>query len=342
MRYPSLFLLCFLIFLQTWAQTPTIKILESGKKVSIRGLSVVNDNIIWASGSGGSVARSTDGGNTFSWMKIPGYEKNDFRDIEAFDSNTAIIMGITTPAVILKTKDGGKNWKKVFEDTAKGAFLDAMDFFDVNHGIVIGDPIKNQTLYSVFTLNNGDTWTLSDQNIGNENKYIMNVGEAFFASSGTNIKMIDADLRNVIFASGGKSANLFYKGNKDSLPIMQGKESTGANSIAVYRNKKAIVVGGDFAKDTISSNNCVLINVNKKSGFIIPKTPPHGYRSCVIYLDEKDLLTCGTSGIDISKDGGMNWQLISKDSYLVCQKAKKGNAVFLAGGNGRIAKLVYP
>src|SRR6478735_11591504 len=94
------FVLCLIISVFATAQQPTIKILESGKRISIRGLSVVSDKVIWASGSGGNVARSTDGGNTFTWMKVPGYEKNDFRDIEAFDENTAIIMGITTPAVI--------------------------------------------------------------------------------------------------------------------------------------------------------------------------------------------------------------------------------------------------
>ena len=336
-------LACFLVMLTLAnAQQPTIKILESGKKVSIRGLSVVNDNVIWASGSGGSVARSINGGNTFTWMKVPGYEKTDFRDIEAFDANTAIIMAITEPAVILKTKDGGLNWKKVFEDTTKGAFLDAMDFADENHGMVIGDPLS-KSCYMVTTATKGDSWLIMDGSPGNTNPFAdMKEGEAFFASSGTNIKMLDLSFSHTVFASGGKKSGLFFNGHRDSLPIMQGKESTGANSIAVYKNKKGIIVGGDFTKDTISHNNCVLVSFSKGNAKMsIPQTPPHGYRSCVIYLDEKNLLTCGTSGIDVSEDGGMNWQLISKDSFHVCQKAKKGKAVFLAGGNGRIAKLIH-
>jgi hypothetical protein len=50
-----LFSFCTILFISATAQ-PTIKILESGKRVSIRGLSVVNDDVIWASGSAGSVA----------------------------------------------------------------------------------------------------------------------------------------------------------------------------------------------------------------------------------------------------------------------------------------------
>ncbi len=320
------------------AQQPTIKILESGKRISIRGLSVVTDKIIWASGSGGSVARSVDGGNTFTWMKVPGYEKNDFRDIEAFDENTAIIMGITTPAVVLKTKDGGANWTKVFEDTTKGAFFDAMDFVDSKNGTLIGDPIA-EYMFIAETYDGGETW----KPFHKLEKIPMHAkDEAFFASSGTNLKMIRSG--GTFIASGGKEANIYSVNDisDQPIPIMKGATSTGANSIDYFESKKkGIIVGGDFAKDTISNNNCALFKYEKeKFIFTIPQTPPHGYRSCVIYMDEKNLITCGTSGIDISIDGGNNWELISKESYHVCQKAKKGNAVFLAGSNGRIAKLV--
>ncbi len=327
----------------TSAQQPTIKILQSGKKISIRGLSVVNDDVIWASGSGGSVARSTDGGETFTWMKVPGYEKRDFRDIEAFDANTAIIMGVAEPAIILKTKDGGMSWTKVLEDTTKGMFLDAMDFYDSENGMVIGDPIKDY-IYSAFTYDGGENWSASHKL---DKVPVSDTGEAFFASSGTNIKMLPNG--TIFVVSGGKASNIYdWLGlSNQPLPLLKGKNSTGANSIDFFEStQKGIIVGGDFTKDTINSGNCILFTYDKDSKkpfrFTEPQTVPHGYRSCVIYLDKTNLLTCGTSGIDISKDGGMNWELISKESFHVCQKAKKGKAVFLAGGNGRIAKLVYP
>ena len=340
---PLLVIICAFYIVQLSAQQPTIKILESGKRVSIRGLSVVDDDIIWASGSSGSVARSTDGGNTFTWIKVSGYEKTDFRDIEAFDKDTAIIMGITTPAVILKTVNGGMSWKKVFEDTAKAAFLDAMDFHHGAMGIAFGDPLTNNKWYTVITFSHGNTWSKSDL----PDLPDLYPGEAFFASSGTNIRFRKEG--SMVAGTGGKKSRWFSwnfnsKKNRivDSVPIMQGGTSTGSNSIDVWKNK-AVIVGGDFSKDTISSNNCVLVSFEKKYAKMrIPQTPPHGYRSCVIYLDENNLLTCGTSGIDISKDGGMNWLLISKESFHVCQKAKKGSAVFLAGSNGKIAKLITP
>ena len=331
MKIKIILLISIIINLKTSAQE--IHVLTSGKKISIRGLSVVDDNILWASGSNGTVARSTNGGKTFQWLVIKDFEKRDFRDIEAFDSNTAIIMAVAEPAIILKTKDGGETWKEVFRDTTKGMFLDAMDFVGSN-GVVIGDPVNNK-IFMAYTNDFGDSW----KNSPIVNNIKIEEGEAFFASSGTNIKLWNDKFP--IFVSGGKKSSLYFSSTSHhTLPIIQGQESTGANSIAIFPGKssKAIVVGGDFAKDTGTTNNCTLVTLMPFQ-FQQPQTPPHGYRSCVEYISENKLIACGTSGVDISNDGGMNWQLISKESFHVCQKAKKSMSVFLAGSNGKIAKL---
>ncbi len=315
-----------------------ISILTSGTKTSIRGLSVVSDKIIWASGSNGTVAKSIDGGKTWQWITVKNFEKRDFRDIEAFDKNTAIIMAISEPANILKTTDGGKTWKTVFTDSTKGMFLDAMEFWNRDSGIVLGDPI-NGKFFIARSFDGGNNW----QKIPVDKLPTADSGEACFASSGTNVRKLDR--QEACFISGGLRSRLFIRDQKIDLPIIQGKQTTGANSVAVSDNKKLkgghhiIVVGGDFSNDTSSEKNCAITNDACKT-WIVPLTPPHGYRSCVEFIAQQKLICCGTSGVDISNDSGMNWQLISKESFHVCRKAKKGKTVFLAGGNGKIAKLV--
>ena len=323
----------FILFNSTLLFAQQIKILTEKNKISLRGLSVVNDTVCWASGSKGTVVRTTDGGKNFEWMTVKNYEQRDFRDIEAFDSNTAVIMAVAEPAIILKTKDGGKNWYKVFEDSTKGMFLDAMDF-DGKNGVVIGDPIGNHAFFAM-TYNQGENWI----NCGTrEMRNTTATGEAFFAASGTNIKYFyfHEDWPSLYYVSGGLQANCWVLFDKKRLPIIQGKETTGANSIDIFKNK-GMIVGGDFANDKDTTQNCVLVDFKPTIKFYHPQTPPHGYRSCVIYVNEKTLLTCGTSGVDISRDGGMNWQLISTESFHVVQKAKHGTAIFMAGANGRIA-----
>src|ERR1700730_1385901 len=48
-----------------------------------RGLSVGGD-VVWASGTGGVFVKTSDGGTTWLVGHVPGAEKLDFRDVEAF------------------------------------------------------------------------------------------------------------------------------------------------------------------------------------------------------------------------------------------------------------------
>lgn len=320
------------------AAQPHIEQLTSGTKTSLRGLSVVSDKVVWVSGSNGQVGRSIDGGKTWTWITVPEYEKRDFRDIEAFDKNTAIIMGIAAPAVILKTTDGGKSWRLVYQNETKGMFLDAMEFWNIRSGIVVGDPIDGR-FFIARTFDGGDSW----HEIPTRYMPQANSGEGCFASSGTNIRYLDRV--SACFVSGGPVSRIFIRDSAIALPILQGKESTGANSVAVKDNRQEhggnhlIVVGGDFANDTLKEKNCFLSNDGGKT-WIPPSTPPHGYRSCVEFIGGNTVLCCGTSGVDLSIDDGAHWQLISTAGFHVCRIAKKGKTVFLAGSGGRIAKLI--
>ncbi|WP_147313948.1 WD40/YVTN/BNR-like repeat-containing protein [Deminuibacter soli] len=321
------------------AQQP-VQLLDSAHKTSLRGLSVVNDSVFWASGSNGMVARSTDGGKHIQWIQVPGFEKRDFRDIEALNDKIAVIMAVAEPAVLLQTTDGGSSWTKVFEDTAKGMFLDAMAFSpDGRRGFVIGDPLQNNRPYLAATEDGGYSWfkvnTIADKQLP-----LLSTGEAFFASSGTNLCFMQQKL---VFVTGGIKSRIVLYNNlrNDSLPIMQGQTSTGANSIAsAASGNYAVVVGGDFAKDTIAHDNCVLVKLTGKGfSFNKPVTSPHGYRSCVIFTGKHSLVTCGTSGVDVSGDDGSNWQLLTRQGFHVVQQARNGHRVYFAGSNGRIAVM---
>ncbi len=322
------------------AQEPVVEVLTSGSKTSLRGLSVVNDNVIWVSGSNGTVGKSTNAGKNWKWIKVNGFEKTDFRDIEAFDANTAVIMGIGDPAYILKTSDGGESWRVVYENKAKGMFLDAMDFANNQRGIVIGDPI-NGKIFIATTENSGNTWEEIEQQ---PNMPTADSGEAFFAASGSNVKLFTNDEYYIV--SGGTRSRLITNSSAVHLPIVQGKESTGANSIDIYDNgmpkrpgQRMVIVGGDFA-DSTATKNCLYTNNGGKT-WLVPETPPHGYRSSVEYLSKKDILATGPNGVDYSSDGGKNWKWISKDGFHVCRIARIGTAIFLAGSNGKIGRIVW-
>lgn len=311
----------------------TVQPLTSGTQSSMRGLSVVDDKTVWVSGSNGTVGVSLDSGNNWKWITVKGFEKTDFRDIEAFDSKTAIIMAVDSPAYILKTIDAGENWKVVFEDHTKGMFLDAMEFWDEKTGIVIGDPI-NGKFFIARTYDSGNTWRPTASIF----RPVADSGEACFASSGTNVRALNKS--EAVFITGGQKSNMIIRSTKTIIPIIQGKESTGTNSIAVRNSHIMMMVGGDFMQRDSTDKNCVFTNDGGKT-WIKPTVPPHGYRSCVEWLADKTWITCGLNGVDYTTDEGKTFTWISKDGYHVCRKAKKGTAVYFAGGGGRIGRLKW-
>ncbi len=315
-----------------------IEILHDSLPVSLRGLSVVNDNIVWVSGNKGTVGKSTDGGKTWSWTKIPGYENRDFRDIEGFDQNTAVIIAIAEPAQILRTTDGGITWNLVYENKLKGMFLDAMDFADDHHGTVVGDAVTEK-FFIAHTSDGGKSWKEYEE------KYTAaDTAEGCFASSGTNVRL--AGERNYFFVSGGMKSRLVSNNGSYEIPFDNSKSSTGANSLAIRKSSGNkidlwIAVGGDFTADSLRDRNCFISKDGGKS-WISPRISPSGYRSCVEFISGTKLVTCGLNGVDHSEDEGNTWKKISSDSFHACRKAKKGDAVFFSGNNGRIGKLKNP
>ncbi len=334
--YKIVFLL--LLANQLLAQN-SIKILTEKKGVSIRGLSVPSEHIIWVSGSKGSVAKSMNGGATFEWMQVKGYEQRDFRSIHAWNEKEAIIVAIASPAVILKTFDGGNNWNLVTEILDSNMFLDAIHFKDSLYGWIVGDPI-DKNIFLLHTKDKGQTWQEVGIDYFKEN---VNDGEAFFASSSTNMKHTKEAL---FMVSGGMSSRLWINGSPTNIPILQGAKSTGANSIAISPDEnKIIIVGGDFVNDTLKKNNflCLIKKKNKNNQvewqLANKYQNPNGYRSCVEFVDNNIVIACGTSGVDISKNGGQNWNLISNQSFHVVQHQPGRKGAYFAGSGGRIGYL---
>jgi hypothetical protein len=141
------------------------------------------------------------------------------------------------------------------------------------------------------------------------------------------------------------------------IPILQGDKSSGANSMAISPSGYyIIIVGGNFMKDTSRLQNAVGLKLMeernskpqklslRKSKIVIDKSIgyPNGYRSGVVYVTNSILIACGTKGVDISKNKGKSWELISTESFHVVRKQPNTKAVFLAGAGGRIGYYNIP
>ena len=131
--------------------------LDSGVSASFRGLSVVNNSVVWVSGTGGTVLRTIDNGENWKNVSVPEMENTDFRDIHGFNKNIAIVMGIDSPARFFKTIDGGKSWDLVHFDDREEVFFDGMSFWNKRNGIAFSDPVNGRHLL-IRTTDGGDTW----------------------------------------------------------------------------------------------------------------------------------------------------------------------------------------
>lgn len=173
---------------------------DSHTNASLRGIHNVGGGVAWASGTNGTVLRTEDGGYLWQTCNMPpGAEKLDFRGIQAFDENTAIVMSSGTGDLsrIYKTTDACQTWKLVFSNPEKEGFWDAILFVDRNNGILFGDPAVG--LDGTFALrlrvthDGGLTWApITDPESSAPGKNLMPVAkEGFFAASNSSATSYD-------------------------------------------------------------------------------------------------------------------------------------------------------
>ena len=327
----STLLICIITSTQLLqAQSPKLRILDSAKGVNLRGLSASSESEIWASGSNGAIAHSTDGGTTWKWQTVKGQEQRDFRDIQALGPHSAVTIGVDTPAIILRTANDGKSWQKVYENNQAGMFLDALDFKDSLHGVVLGDPIDGQ-IFTAYTTDGGFNWQQRKAPF----KQSPDEGEAFFAASGTNILLTNDGQVQII--SGGTRSR-FWKEGQDiaPLPLQAGKTYTGPNGMA-QKNQTIAVVGGDFSQPFIG-DSAFAISQDGGRSWEAQNTLP-GYGSGVAIITDSTLVACGLTGVWISYNQGRSWITIDKRPFNTLLYIPQTGKLFLAGPQGRIAVI---
>lgn len=303
---------------------------------SFRGLSVVNEKIIWASGTGGTVIRTIDGGKSWNVMTVPEAEKLDFRDIEAFDANTAYILSIGNgeSSRIYKTTDGGKTWKLQFKNTNEKAFFDAIACWDSKNCIAMSDPVDGR--YGLVETRDGNSW----QPLDTSKMLAAKEGEAAFAASGT--CLITQGKRNAFLVSGGSDARVFRSSdrgrswNVSNTPIVKGSAVSGIFSIAMFDEKTGVIVGGNYEKPEERNDTFAMTTDGGKTW--APGARPSGYRSGVVYMDKQTVIAVGTGGADVSYDRSLPWSKLGGEN-LNAIAAKGKNVIWAVGPKGNVFSL---
>src|SRR3954453_576941 len=114
---------------------------------SLRGVSAVSRQVAWASGTHGTYLRTADGGRTWTPAQVPDAASLDFRGVVAFSADEAFLMsaGAGELSRIYHTNDAGRHWKLQFTNANPKGFFDSIAFWDARHGVVLGDPVPDET-----------------------------------------------------------------------------------------------------------------------------------------------------------------------------------------------------
>src|SRR5215469_7634630 len=159
---PSLSLLLILATAVAAAQSQP-RVQYSHTPESLRGVSAVSRQVAWASGTHGTYLRTIDGGGIWTPAQVPDATNLDFRAVVAFSENEAFLMssGSGELSRIYHTSDGGQHWQLQFTNTNPKGFFDAMQFWDPKHGIVLGDPVPDESgklKFELLKTDDGQTW----------------------------------------------------------------------------------------------------------------------------------------------------------------------------------------
>jgi photosystem II stability/assembly factor-like uncharacterized protein len=112
------------------------------------GVSVVDANTVYVSGSTGAVWKSTNGGTSFSAVNVPA--TNTIVDLDFINANEGCAVEVT--GNIWHTTNGGTNWSIAYATV--GIYFSSIYFVDSSTGYAVG---SNGTI--IKTTDGGASWT---------------------------------------------------------------------------------------------------------------------------------------------------------------------------------------
>lgn len=253
-------------------------------------------------------------------------------------NDALFILSIESPAMLYKFEKGEIDL--VYQENNPKAFYDAMEFWNNQEGIAIGDP-TNDCMSVIITRDGGETWTkLPCDDLPKAKE-----GEAAFAASDTNIAIVGD---NTWVATGGKASRILFSPDKGhtwdvyDTPIVQGLETTGMYSLDFYDEQNGFAIGGDYTKADDNAANKIKTIDGGKTWQLVAENENPGYRSCVQYVpnsNAQQLVAIGFKGIDYSIDAGHTWTHLSDEGFYTLRFVN--DSVAYAAGSKRISKLTF-
>jgi photosystem II stability/assembly factor-like uncharacterized protein len=321
---------------------PRVSAQSAPTKQLIQAVHAVDDRVVWASGHGGVVLRTLDGGAHWSLRPTPAGDSLQFRDVHALNANTAWIMSAGTGRAsrIYRTNDGGVTWSLQFANRDTAVFFDCLTFLDRTTGVVFSDASENRTRV-LRTANGGAAWEW----LPTSAVPAPLPGEGAFASSG--LCVVATSASNAFIATGPPSARLLRSRDAgrtwtaDSTPFVRG-ESAGLTGLAFKDDRRGIAVAAHIGQLRTDTSRAV-VGVTEDGGrswTMRPRPPLPGALSGVAWVPGAGsdvAVVVGFGGAFVTADAGRSWQTLNNQVFTGV--AAHGRTAWIAGGNGQIMRL---
>jgi photosystem II stability/assembly factor-like uncharacterized protein len=337
----NLLAICVISVIGYLAAVPRWTLQTSGTTARFRGVSAVDDRMAWTSGSRSTVLRTLDSGTTWEKVVVTSEKSRLSRHRRIDDRVTyALSIGNGRASRVFKTIDAGQTWSEQFRAEDQKVFLDAMSFWDAQHGLIIGDSIDHG-FFILTTENGGATWN----RVPTASLPPALENEGAFAASGTNIAVFGKDHAWIGTGAASKARVLFTNDRGrtwkvSETPIAAGS-SAGIFSLAFKDAKHGIAVGGDYSKEKDVSDNAAITNDGGLTWQLVRGLS--GFRSAVAYVPRLKgaVVAVGPSGSDYSTDDGRTWRILEGPGFDTLSFARKSAIAWGAGARGIIGRLNF-
>lgn len=320
-----------------------------GTTERLRGVASVDDRVVWAVGNHATCIRSLDGGATWTKVAVPDDAGDlDFRDVEAMDGERAYVLAIGPGAKsrVFKATAHGAMLVECYRNPDPRQFLDAIAFWDHDHGIALSDPVDGRFVI-MGTDDAGRSW---EQRSAEGTMPPSLPDEGAFAASGT--CLVAGPGRRAWFATGGGAMARVFRTEDagrswtaTTTPVAAGGPTKGIFGLAFRDDRRGVAVGGDYKALDESAANSALTETGGNSWPLMPTTRPSGFRSAVAWLPTPGrpattLLAIGPGGTDLGEGEGARWRPIAGgDGFHALAVAPSGRFAWAVGEGGKVGRL---
>ena len=328
---------------------------ETGTDALLIAAHALSDRVVWAAGTGGTVARTTDGGASWAARAVPGADTLQFRDVHAFSDREAVVLSIGPGASsrVYRTEDGGERWTLAFVNPEPEGFFDCFAFWDASNGFAFSDSVEGRFLYAE-TRDGGRSWELADR------LPAATPGEGGFAASGTCAATGAAGAGWIATGNGMiprilRTSDFGQTWSAAAVPL-DGGDAAGATSLDFRPGPPSrqwgVAVGGSLAApDSVSRTTARSLDGGRTwtAGGLLPY-PGAAYGTAWLGdgLGTRGTpgaaLAVGPGGVAASADGAATWALVSDVTHwglavAPASSAAAGRVAWLVGPEGRVTRV---